>query len=178
MTDFDTDKISYIRQRLDRPIVLIGLMGAGKSRIGRMLGHALEMSFVDADDEIECAAGMSVSEIFERYGEPYFRDGEKRVMARLLGEGVQVIAAGGGAVMTPETADAIWKKSLSLWIKADIPVIVERTARNDRRPLLQTENPEKVLKELAEKRYPVYQKADIVVERLDGMLDHGKSPQP
>lgn len=152
---------------LDRPVVLIGLMGAGKTRIGRLLGEALGVEFIDSDDEIEKAAGMSVADIFECFGEKSFRDGEARVLRRLLGDGVKVIATGGGAVMTPETADLIWNESLSIWLKADIPVILERTARTDKRPLLQVPDPERILRALVERRDPVYQRADIVIESGD-----------
>lgn len=156
-----------ICEKLDRPIVLIGLMGAGKTRIGRLLAKKLALPFVDSDHEIELAAGCSVSEIFERFGEAAFRDGEKKVIERLIGEGSQVIALGGGAVMTPETAERVWNESISVWIRADLPVLVERTSRTNKRPLLQNGDPEKILEELAEKRYPVYQKADIVLETDD-----------
>jgi shikimate kinase len=112
-------------RRLDRPVVLVGMMGAGKTRLGRLLSRALGLRFVDSDEEIEKAAGMTINEIFDRFGEPYFRDGEKRVIRRLLdSDDISVIATGGGAIMQPETADAIAAEAVSIWIRADIPDIV------------------------------------------------------
>ena len=168
----DDDNIIYeIRARLNQPLALIGLMGAGKTRIGRALAGALDIRFVDSDDEIEKAAGMSVADIFDKFGEAYFREGEKRVIERLLDEGVQVVATGGGAVMNPETASRIWDDTISIWVRAEMPVMLERTGRNDRRPLLRNGNPEEILTGLAEKRYPVYEKANIVVESHNGPID-------
>lgn len=164
----DDDIASEIRRLLDRSIVLTGLMGAGKTRLGRQIAKALDLPFFDSDDEIVKAAGMEIAEIFERFGEPYFRDGERRVIARLLEQGICVIATGGGAVMIPETAESIWKKSLSIWVRADIPLMVERTALRDTRPLLKNGNPEKILTGLAAIRYPVYEKADMIVESHNG----------
>ncbi len=166
--NYDRDIADDIRARLDRPLVLIGLMGTGKTKLGKLLASTLGLPFVDSDDEIEKAAGMTIAEIFDRFGEAYFRDGEKRVMARLLDGGVRVIATGGGAVMNPDTAALVWDKSISLWIRADMEVILERTARNDRRPLLRSGDPEKILRELAEKRYPVYEKANIAIDSHRG----------
>lgn len=168
MAPHNSDIIEDIRQRLDRPVVLIGLMGAGKTRIGRQIAAALKLPFTDSDDEIEEAAGMTISEIFERFGEPYFRDGERRVIARLLEQGPSVIATGGGAVMTPETAADVWQQALSIWVRADMDVMLERTARRDNRPLLKTGDPEQILSDLSDKRYPVYEKADIVVDSHNG----------
>jgi shikimate kinase len=169
--NYDEDIVADIRSRLDRPLVLIGLMGTGKTRLGRMLAATLGLPFNDSDDEIEKAAGMSVAEIFDRFGETYFRDGERRVVKRLLDDGVRVIATGGGAVMTPETADLVWQKSVSLWIRAELPVMLERTARNDRRPLLRNGDPAEILRELSEKRYPVYSKANVTVESHSGPVE-------
>lgn len=160
----DLQKISSIRTRLDRPIVLVGMMGAGKTRLGKMLAEALDYRFVDSDEEIEQAAGLSISEIFEKYGESYFRDGERRVIKRLLDQDVQVIATGGGAILNPETAAEIWQQTVSIWVKADISTILERTYRNDKRPLLKTGNPEEVLKKLAAIRDPIYQQAHITLD--------------
>ncbi|MCB1556598.1 MAG: shikimate kinase [Alphaproteobacteria bacterium] len=168
MKTYYKDNKDAIRAHLDRPIVLIGLMGAGKSRIGRMLAEALDLPFCDSDDEVEKAAGMSIPDIFECYGESAFRDGEKKVIRRLIEDGIQVIATGGGAIMSSETAALIKDRALSVWIRADIPVILERTARTDKRPLLRVDNPEAVLRALAEKRYPVYAKADITVDSGNG----------
>lgn len=166
------DDIIYdIRSRLDRPLVLIGLMGSGKTRIGRALADVLGIDFVDSDDEIVRAAGMPVADIFEKFGESYFREGEKKILARLLAGGVQVIATGGGAVMTPETAERIWNDSISLWVRAEMAVMLERTGRNDRRPLLRNGDPAEILSALAEKRYPVYEKANIVIESHNGPVD-------
>ncbi len=171
MKSIDTEVVADIRRMLDRPLVLIGMMGAGKTRTGRQLADALGLSFTDSDDEIEEAAGMSVSEIFEKFGEQYFRDGERRVIERLLEQGPCVIATGGGAIMTPETADSVWSNSVSVWIKADMDIMVERTGRRDDRPLLQNGDPRKILTDLAEKRYPVYEKADIVLDSHNGPIE-------
>ncbi len=160
-----------IRARLDRPVVLIGLMGSGKTRLGRLLSDALGLPFADSDDEIENAAGMSVAEIFERFGEDYFRDGERRVVRRLLEDGVKIIATGGGAIMNAETAALVWEKAVSVWVRADLSVMLERTGRNDRRPLLRRGDPEAILKDLMAKRYPVYEKADIVVDSHSGAVE-------
>lgn len=158
------DVIDYIKSHLDRPIVLIGMMGVGKTKIGRDLASALSLPFIDSDDEIVAAAGMSVADIFERFGEPHFRDGEHRVIKRLLEEGVKVISTGGGAVMTPDTADLIWQNTISVWIKADIEDILKRTMHNrEKRPLLMQDSPEKVLKDLLSKRQSTYSRANIHV---------------
>ncbi len=167
----DSDIIYEIRARLNRPLVLIGLIGSGKTRIGRALAGALDLPFIDSADEIEKAAGMRIADIFDKFGETYFRDGEKRVIDRLLDDGIQVVATGGGAVMNPETAQRIWDDTISLWVRAEMPVMLERTGRNDRRPLLRGGDPEEILSGLAEKRYPVYEKANIVVESHNGPID-------
>lgn len=166
--DFDDNTIRDIRLRLKRPLTLIGMMGVGKTRLGRALGKALGLDFVDSDQEIEKAAGMSIADIFDRYGEASFRDGEHRVMKRLLAGPVRVISTGGGAPLHKGTAEMLWDKSLTLWLKADLDVMVERTTRNDKRPLLQNGDPREILSALMEKRYPVYAKADIVVESSSG----------
>lgn len=160
-----------VARLLDRPVVLVGLMGAGKTRFGRVLADALEVRFFDSDMEIEKASGMSIPDIFDRFGEAYFRDGERRVIKRLMDQGVCVIATGGGAVMNPETAADIWSKTISIWIRAPMPVMLERTGRSDRRPLLRDGDPEEVLGRLADIRYPIYQKANIVVDSGDGPVD-------
>lgn len=149
---------------LDRTIVLVGLMGAGKSCIGRRLAGRLGVPFVDADHEIEQAAGCTISEIFEKYGEPYFRDGERRVMRRLLHGTPSVLAAGGGAFMDPETRNVIRKHGLSIWLKADLDTLSQRTKGRSHRPLLNGIDPRDVLSRLIEARYPVYAQADITVE--------------
>ena len=150
-----------------RSLVMVGLMGCGKTSIGRRLAGALELPFVDADEEIERAAGMSISEIFAAHGEAYFRDGEKRVIARLLAAGPQVLATGGGAFMSEETRANIRALGLSIWLRAELPVLMRRVLKRDHRPLLKAPDPEAVMRELMEARYPVYGEADVVVESRD-----------
>lgn len=149
---------------IDRPIVLIGMMGAGKSAIGRLLAARLGLGFLDADHEIEAAAGMTIPEIFEKHGEDHFRDGERRVIDRLLGGGPSIVATGGGAFMDDRTRDAIAERGVSVWLKADFDVLWDRVSRRSHRPLLQTADPQGTLKRLIEERYPVYGKAAITVE--------------
>lgn len=153
---------------LDRTIVLVGLMGAGKSCVGRRLAQMLGLPFVDADDEIEAAAGCSIPEIFELYGETEFREGERRVMARLLDGGPQVLATGGGAFLNEETRAAIRERGLSVWLRADLDTLLARTARRDNRPLLKGGDPKARLAALMDERHPVYAEADIVVDSGDG----------
>ena len=156
---------------LRKPVVLVGLMGAGKSAVGRRLAARLDIPFIDADAEIEKAAGSTISEIFERDGEEAFRDGERRVIARLLdSEPVHVLATGGGAFMDPETRKLIKEKGISLWLRADLEVLFERVSRRSHRPLLKTADPKGTLAALMEKRYPVYAEADITVESGDGPI--------
>jgi shikimate kinase len=151
-----------------RSIVLVGMMGAGKSTIGRRLGARLRLPFLDADIEIEAAhAGMTIPEIFATHGEPYFRDGEARVIARLLDSGPAVIATGGGAFMREETRNRIRDKAVSLWLKADIDVIMKRVKRRADRPLLQTADPEATVSRLLEAREPVYRSADLTIASRD-----------
>jgi shikimate kinase len=151
-----------------RSIVLVGMMGAGKSTIGRRLGARLRLPFLDADIEIEAAhAGMTIPEIFATHGEPYFRDGEARVIARLLDSGPAVIATGGGAFMREETRNRIRDKAVSLWLKADIDVIMKRVKRRADRPLLQTPDPEATVSRLLEAREPVYRSADLTIASRD-----------
>jgi shikimate kinase len=150
-----------------RSIVLVGMMGAGKSTIGRRLGPRLRLPFLDADIEIEAAACMSIPEIFETRGEPYFRDGEARVIARLLESGPAVIATGGGAFMREETRNRIRDKAVSLWLKADVDTIMKRVKRRADRPLLQTADPEATVSRLLEAREPVYQSADLTIASRD-----------
>src|SRR3954467_13213308 len=151
-----------------RSIVLVGMMGAGKSTIGRRLAARLHLPFQDADAEIELAhAGMTIPEIFASYGEPYFRDGEARVIARLLDHGPGVLAPGGGAFMRAETRDRIAGKAVSVWLKADAETILKRVKRRADRPLLQTEDPAATIGRLIEERHPVYQLADITVASRD-----------
>lgn len=148
---------------IDRSIVLVGMMGVGKSSIGRKLAYRLGLGFVDADDEIEAAAGMSIAEIFERFGEPYFRDGERRVIARLIEGAPKVIATGGGAFINAETRALILRKARSIWLDADIGILVERVGRRSHRPLLQGKDARTVLTELAALRNPVYAEAELHV---------------
>jgi shikimate kinase len=153
---------------LDCNVVLVGLMGAGKSCIGRRLAQRLSLPFVDADAEIEAAAGCSVEEIFAEHGEAYFRDGERRVIERLLSEKPQVVATGGGAYLDELTREAIRKKGVAVWLRADLPLLLKRTSRRDNRPLLKRGNPKEILQRLIEERYPVYDKADVAVDSVDG----------
>jgi shikimate kinase len=150
-----------------KTIALVGLMGVGKSSIGRRLAHALELPFRDADAEVEAAAGRSIPDIFAEYGEPAFRDGERKVIARLLDEGPHVLATGGGAFMNDQTRALIKDKAVSVWLKADLEVLARRIARKSDRPLVAGKDPLEVLKAQAEVRYPVYEQADIIVETGD-----------
>lgn len=159
------ERTTAIRDLLGhRSIVLVGLMGCGKSAIGRRLAGKLDLPFVDADEEIEAAHKMTISDIFANYGEPYFRDGERRVIARLLASGPQVLATGGGAFMNPETRDNIRRSGVSVWLKAELPVLMKRVLKRDTRPLLKNADPEGVMRGLMQLRYPVYANADITVE--------------
>ncbi|WP_325166402.1 shikimate kinase [Thermohalobaculum xanthum] len=153
---------------LRRPIVLIGLMGAGKSSVGQRLAERLGVPFADSDAEIERAAAMSIAEIFERYGEPHFRDGERRVIARLLQEPPMVLATGGGAFMNPETRALIAQGATSVWLKAGLDLLVSRTAGRTHRPLLNRGNPRETLARLIRDRYPVYAEAAVTVESEAG----------
>ena len=160
-----SSRIKKITSELgDRSIVLIGLMGCGKSSIGRRLATHLKLPFVDADSEIEEAAGKSIAEIFEEDGEKVFRDGERRVIARLLDNSTQVLATGGGAFMNADIRENIDSKGISIWLRADLDLLMERVGRRSHRPLLQTENPRAVMQSLIDERYPVYAQADIIVD--------------
>jgi shikimate kinase len=150
-----------------RSIVLVGMMGAGKSTIGRRLAGRLRLPFLDADIEIEAAAGMSIPDIFETHGEPHFRNGEARVIARLLDNGPAVLATGGGAFMREETRNRIHDKAVSIWLKADVDIIMRRVKRRADRPLLQTEDPAATVSRLLEQREPVYQSADLTIWSRD-----------
>jgi shikimate kinase len=162
------ERLARIREALvARSIVLIGLMGAGKTAVGRRLANRLDLPFTDADSEIEIAAGQTVSEIFTEHGEPYFRQGESRVIARLLQGGPQVLATGGGAYVDARTRANIKARGISIWLKAELPVLLHRVRRRDNRPLLDSDDPDKVMRELMEKRYPIYAEADITVESRD-----------
>jgi shikimate kinase len=155
----------------DRAIVLVGMMGSGKSSIGRRLSTLLSLPFMDSDAEIEKAVGMSIADMFDRLGEDTFRDGERRTIAKLLGQGRQVLATGGGAFMDEQTREAIKQQAVSLWLKADTGVLLARVRRRNTRPLLKTADPEATLMNLVETRYPIYAFADITVESVDDPHD-------
>lgn len=151
-----------------RCIVLVGMMGSGKTSVGRPLAARLGLDFVDADAEMEAAHRMTIPHIFEKHGESYFRDGERRVIARLLAEGPKVLATGGGAFMNAETRAQIAERGVSIWLKADLDVLIRRVRRSGNRPLLQTRDPEGALRKLIEDRYPTYALADVTVISSDG----------
>lgn len=158
-------KTAEIRRFMpSRSIVLVGLMGAGKSNIGRRMAARLGLAFFDSDPEIEAAAGETIEEIFANRGERVFREGERRVIARLLTQPVHVLATGGGAFMDPATRALIARRGVSLWLRADLEVLVTRVARRGNRPLLKQGDPQAILAELIERRYPVYAEANIVVD--------------
>lgn len=164
----DAGRDRRIRDGLgSRSIVLIGMPGCGKSAIGRRLAPRLELPFVDVDEEIERAAGKTIKEIFADHGESYFRDGERRVIARLLTAGPQVLATGGGALLAEETRANVRRQGISIWVKADVPILVRRIAKRSNRPLFEGRDPERVVRELMEARDPIYATADIVVESRD-----------
>ena len=150
-----------------RSVVLIGMMGAGKSTIGRRLSARLRLPFLDADSEIEAAASMSIPDIFETHGEPHFRNGEARVIARLLDSGPAVLATGGGAFMREDTRTRIGAKAVSIWLKADLDIIMKRVKRRADRPLLQTADPAATVGRLISEREPVYKSADITILSRD-----------
>jgi shikimate kinase len=159
---------SALRARLGaRSIVLVGMPGSGKSSIGRRLAQHLGLEFIDADQEIEAAAGMSIADIFSQHGEPYFRAGEARVIARLLDKGPQVIATGGGAFVNPDTRALVRARALSVWLKADVDLLFRRVKRKNDRPLLRAADPEAVLKRLLAEREATYAEARITVTSLD-----------
>ena len=163
-----SQETATIRRKLGgRAIVLVGLMGAGKTSVGRRLAEKLDLPFVDADHEIEVAAGKTIPEIFADHGEGYFRGGERRVILRLLEGGSKVLATGGGAFMQPETRDVIHRKAISVWLRADLPLLMKRVRRRSNRPLLKSDDPEAVMRRLIDERYPVYAKADITVDSRD-----------
>lgn len=183
-----------VRERLgERSVVLVGLMGAGKSTVGRRLALRLGLPFKDADHEIEAAAAMSIPEFFAVHGEEAFRDGERRVIGRLLQEGPMVLATGGGAYMNEETRTRIAAAGVSVWLRADLDVLMRRVRKRATRPLLQRADPEAVMRDLMAQRYPVYALADLavesrevphervvsdVVEALDAWLDNERTREP
>jgi shikimate kinase len=160
----EADIVAALGKRL---VVLVGMMGAGKSTVGRRLAVRLGLPFIDADTEIEAAAGMSIPEIFEVHGEPYFRDGEARVIARLLEGGPAVLAPGGGSLMREETRRRIADRAVSIWLKADVDVIMRRVRRRADRPLLQTADPEATVTRLITEREPLYQAANLTIASRD-----------
>jgi shikimate kinase len=164
-------EIRELVKRLNRPIVLVGMMGVGKSTVGRKLAALLHLPFCDADDEIEDAAQMTVSEIFERFGEPYFRDGERRVIARLLAGGPAVIATGGGAFAQEDTRKLILDGGIAVWLDSDVDTLVQRVARRDTRPLLKNGDPREIVTRLKNEREPFYAQAPIHVSSSCGPHD-------
>src|SRR5436305_5312339 len=158
------DRYAPLRRRT---IALVGLMGVGKSSVGRRLANALDLPFRDADSEVETAAGRSISDIFAELGEAAFREGERRVIARLLDQPPHVLATGGGAFMNDQTRELITSKAISVWLKADLEVLARRVSRKDTRPLLAGKDPLEVLQAQADARYPVYGLADVIVETGD-----------
>lgn len=167
-TDPAPADLAAIAARITCPVVLVGLMGVGKSTVGRKLASLLRRDFIDADEAIVEAAQLSIPEIFEQFGEPYFRDGERRVIARLIEEGHGVIATGGGAFVDPSTRGLILERAIAVWIDADIQTLVERTARRNTRPLLKNGDPREILTRLAAERAPFYAEAPIRVVSENG----------
>jgi shikimate kinase len=159
------------RQLGARSLVLVGLMGAGKSTVGRRLAQTLKLPFRDADHEIEAAAGMTIPEIFAIHGEEHFRDGERRVIARLLQDGPMVLATGGGAFMNEETRRRVAEHGISIWLKADLDVLMRRVRKRSTRPLLQNPDPEGTMRRLMEQRYPVYALADLTIDSHEAPHD-------
>jgi len=165
----ESDQIERVLARLGkRSIVLVGMMGAGKTSIGRRLANLLHLPFLDADSEIEKAANLSIAEIFASYGEGEFREGEKRVVARLLAGGPAVLATGGGAFMSEETRERCRAEGVTIWLRADVPVLLERVRKKGNRPLLERDDPESVMRKLLAEREPIYALADITVASREG----------
>lgn len=160
--------VRIVAPKIDRPLVLVGLMGAGKSRIGKMLSDSIDIPFVDSDIELVSAARCSIPEIFDRFGEEFFRDAERRVMKRLINDGIQVISTGGGAFINPQTNALVKEKAISIWLRVEPELLAKRVVKNrDNRPLLKGRDALEVMKSLAEERYPVYEQADIIVDSYD-----------
>jgi shikimate kinase/3-dehydroquinate synthase len=163
----DSRTQAIVSRLAGRPLVLVGMMGSGKTAIGKRLAQKLGLPFIDSDQEIEAAHRMTIAEIFASHGEAYFRDGERRVLARLIGEGERVIATGGGAFIQPQTRGLIRSHAVSIWLKADIDVLMRRVRKRPTRPLLQGPDPEGVMRRLIEDRYPVYAEADLAIASRD-----------
>lgn len=161
------DSVEGIAQALKRPLVLVGLMGAGKSCVGRRLSARLNIPFLDADVEFEAAAGCTIAEFFAKYGEPAFREGERKVIARLLEGPPCILATGGGAFCDAETRARIKAGGISVWIRADLDLLVKRTSGRDHRPLLKQGDPREILSRLIDARYPIYAQADLTVDSTD-----------
>lgn len=161
--------VGMMPPHLRKPVMLVGLMGAGKSTIGRRLASALDLPFIDSDNEIAEAAGCSIADLFETYGEPIFRDLEQRVLLRLAANEPCVIATGGGAFINPFIREAIKERAISVWLKADLPILLERVSRRDTRPLLKNGDKSAILSKLIDERYPVYAEADIVIDSNAGL---------
>jgi shikimate kinase len=167
------DAAAELRERarglvLDRTVALVGLMGAGKTTVGRRLAAALDLPFVDADAEIAVAAGQTIPEIFEQRGECEFRRGERQVIARLLDGAPHVLATGGGAFIDPRTRALMKEKAISIWLKAPLDVLMKRVSKRDDRPLLKEDDPRAVMQKLMDERYPIYAEADLIVESSAG----------
>jgi shikimate kinase len=160
--------VTELSKRLDRPVVLVGLMGVGKSTVGRRLAKRLGVPFVDSDSAIEDASGLPAAEVFERYGERDFRDGERRLVARLIEGEVRVIATGGGAYVDPRTRELLNQRAITVWLDAPVDVLTERTSRRDTRVQLRTGDPKAVLERLSQERRPSYEEAHIHVKSGDG----------
>lgn len=172
-TTLSAPEIEALARRIDRPLVLVGMMGVGKSSVGRKLATLLHMPFVDADDEIERAAQMTIPEIFERFGEAHFRDGERRVIARLVDGERKVIATGGGAFVNAETRALILDRAIAVWLDSDVDTLLERVGRKDNRPLLKQGDPREILNRLRDERRPAYEQAPIHVISTRG--PHGRT---
>ena len=169
-TKLPAEQITAIARRIDRPVVLVGMMGVGKSSVGKRLASVLGCPFLDADDEIERSARMTIPEIFESFGEDYFRDGERRVIARLLEEdrGLKIIATGGGAFCNADTRALILEKAIAVWLDSDVDTLVERTSRKGNRPLLSQGDPREILTRLRDERRPFYSLAPVHVHSGNG----------
>ncbi len=160
--------VNELTERLDRPVVLVGLMGVGKSTVGRRLAKRLGLPFIDSDSAIEDAVGLPAGEVFERYGEADYRDGERRLVARLIDGEVRVIATGGGVFVDPRTRQLLKERAITVWLDASIDVLAERTARRDTRPLLKNGDPKATLEQLAAIERQAYAEADVHVQSGDG----------